>query len=121
MRAICKEANELDGNAALTPEELRYILELPDANNKIKWIKADDIVKDSFKFCAKSLRADFRLNRSGIGWRALENTKSVRDRLAHPKQSGLLVLTTEEVDDVLVGARWFFTEFGRFMDCIAPK
>src|SRR5690606_11130716 len=80
LRSFCADANNLPGIDHLDSDELDYILE------KQKWIKRDDVVKDSFKFFARVMNFHFILDCDKPGWPALTRSWLVRDRLAHPKK-----------------------------------
>jgi hypothetical protein len=115
MRQICADANDVQGIVKLTPDEMLYVLELPQANGKTKWIRSEDVVKDSFKFCAQVLHRDFKLNLSSPGWMALCQSKIIRDRLAHPKRVQELELSDKEVAETHEGLEWFLAELDRLI------
>lgn len=64
-------------------------------------------IKFAFKALTRSYEARFNLSISGRGWPSLQRALVVRNRLMHPKSSGDLSVTKEEVKDVAVAFNWF--------------
>jgi len=109
LRSFCADANNLPGIDHLDSDELDYILE------KQKWIKRDDVVKDSFKFFARVMNFHFILDCDKPGWPALTRSWLVRDRLAHPKKVEDLAVDEREVADTHEGLQWFIGEADRLV------
>ncbi len=116
LRSFCGIANELPGIDKLSEDELSYILELPREDKKRPFLLGDDIVKDSFKYAARVLRYDFKLNCNTAGWEALKTAWKYRDRLAHPKYVEEISLSENEIATTHEGLKWFIGEMKRLFD-----
>jgi len=113
LRMFCSVAENIPGHC-LTTEELDYILERPRQDGRPNYLKGDDVVKDSFKYAAKVLSLDFRLNCNHQGWINFKNSREVRDKIMHPKEIVNLNISEKEVADCHEGLQWFVAELTRF-------
>jgi len=90
-------------------EEVEYYL-----NNKgellenKKHLKPEYNLKFTFKMYAKAWKADdFKLEISTQGWKHYKNSKKVRNRITHPKNSSDLIIKDKEIEDTFKAHIWF--------------
>ncbi|MDQ3704519.1 MAG: hypothetical protein M3437_04725 [Chloroflexota bacterium] len=66
----------------------------------------------SFRAFVRALGINFTLNVGEHGWEQLRNGILVRDRITHPKRAEDLIVTDQEVLEILEGQMWFADQFG---------
>jgi hypothetical protein len=73
----------------------------------------------AFEVYCKAHRTAFRPDYSVHTWEALRKAEKVRNRLTHPKSPEDMMVSDQELDQVLAGHAWFVSTFGLALVAIA--
>ena len=90
---LSEESYELDDKGKVRTKAARIIL----AGN----------IKFAFRTYAQAHLAKYKVKDDGSGWDAFKKTIKIRDRLMHPKRASDLVVSNDEMSDLLETYIWF--------------
>jgi hypothetical protein len=75
-------------------------------------LPAEPNVKFAFAVTAKAFRVSFKLDTSSQGWQCFVRSRSLRNRLTHPKRASDLEISNVELREAIEAFDWFNLQLG---------